>query len=420
MQKAHVVLALFLMAAFLSCRNDEPVNAPDDTSIFGRFSVEFTVSGGFAGGIHTQLSIDPSGAVILGSAYPPIQGKLTTTEQSALSNLARNIWVQPDTLRGGCADDFTFLIQWTDLRGTKIVSVDGCALMQERTPKYPVLIGFVQILNSVASRIFQEGALWRGVVAEYAINDSSYPLDKPITLKYTLRNPTELVRTLSFPHGAQFWFTVSQDNVPGFHYFYPMSVYYPRDFPDSSPPSSISLNAGDQKVLQYSWDHSVVDSKGVPGVLGAGTYHLQMGMLAGDFAVQNVVFDVYDRNIPVKGEIIPDYGGADLSSATYVFQLRVTNWTATAVTLHFPNTQRIALELWDLDFDPPTTIVYATDLSPLAEPQRQVLAPGESYLFTEAVAKSAIKPGYFWTLAKMRLLCTDFAFERDGQLQIFR
>ncbi len=416
MKRGWTVVVFILMALLPSCRTDKTPVGPVG---IGQQNLEYTVAGGFAGGIHTRMSIGSGGDVILRNVDPPIQGTLTPEEQGALAQLSQEIWNQPDTLRGGCVDDFNFLIQWVDARGTKTISTDGCSLMGSRGAQYPVLTGLIQLLDGIASRVYQLDAPWRGIVASFTIDDSSYSLDDPITLTCTLRNPTSLTRSLFFPHAANFWFTVSQENVPGFSYSSPPSAWYPWTFPDSSPPSSVVLNPGEQKVLAFAWDHSVVNSAGVSGTLAVGTFHVQMGLLSGDFAVQNFVCDVYDKNIPIKGSIIPDYTDADPSSLTYTFQLRITNWTSSAMTLHFPNGQRIAVEVWDLNVDPPTTIIYATTILPPSTPETLTLAPHESVVLSETVNKVTMKPWYMWVLAKVRLLNTDFSFECDGQLQIF-
>ncbi|MGA9120860.1 MAG: hypothetical protein WB699_15955, partial [Bacteroidota bacterium] len=285
---------------------------------------------------------------------------------------------------------------------------------------YPVVSGIVQTLESVAARIKEQEAPWRGMEANFMIDASSYGLDEPIRLNYTLTNRTSFTRSLSFPHSKQFWFTVDKANFPAFHYSYPMEAFSPWSFPDSSSPTTRVLLAGEEKNLVYIWDHSLIDSRGVPDTLGVGSYHLRMGLLAGDFAVRDFDFDVYDKQIPIKGEISPDFAGADASSMTYTIQLKVTNWTQSSLTLNFGNSQRLAVELWDLDINPPTALIYSTEILPATNPQTLVLAPLETVVIADTVQKAAMKPGYFWTLAQVRLLCTNFPFDREGQLQIFR
>ena len=409
------------LLALWSC-TDQPSTAPDNNIgniVVG--AVEYTMSGGFVGGIHTRLSIDPLGHVVLLSTNPPMEGTLTTAEKFALAGYGMKIWGQPDSLYGGCADDFTFVIVWRDGMGTKRIRADGCALsLYSGAKPYPVLNGLIALLDSIASRVFHEEAPWRGMQAAFAINDSSYDLDSPIVVSCTLTNPTDKPRRLYFLHASQLWFSVSKENFSGFYYSYPQSAAEPWAYPDNTEPSTITLNPGEQRVLTYSWDHTFITSKGIPDTLGVGTYHLRLGLLAGDFAIRDFTFDVYDSKIPLKGDIIPDYAGGDASSSRYSFQLRATNWTSSAVTLHFISSQRLAVELWDLDFDPPRTIVYTSPIQPPSTSETQVIAPGESVVYLAVVDKSSIAPGYFWSLAKVRLLCTDFSFEREGQLQIFR
>jgi len=383
-------------------------------------SVEYTVSGGFRGGVHTKMTVDPAGHVTLHSSYPELEDDLTTGEQAELERYFADIWSQPDTLRGGCMDDFNYEIRWTDSRGKKIVLVDGCALNPPNGVKpWPTLTGIVQVLGNLAARILEQKAPWRGIEGTFGIDKLNYGLDEPIRFSYRLKNPTSQERSLPFHHADQFWFSVDKENFPGFHYSYPMRAFYPWAFPDSSSPSSIVLVPGQEEELVYVWDHSVLDVSGKPDTLDVGSYHLRMGLLTGDLNTQEIHFDLYDRRLPIKGDIIPDLTGSDGTSATYVFQLMVTNWTQSSVTLHFRNSQRIAVELWDLDFDPPKTIIYQTMISQTSDSQNLTLAPQEKVVFTEAVQKANMGPWYIWTLAKVRLLSTDFDFSREGQLQIF-
>jgi hypothetical protein len=115
------------------------------------------------GGVHRAMTIDSNGSVTLSTYDPPIRGSLTSAEQTQLSSFADFFWVQPDTLRGGCMDDFTYVIAWTGTRGTKVVSVDGCVLMHISGPRYPILEGVVALLDTIAARVHREGTAWRGV-----------------------------------------------------------------------------------------------------------------------------------------------------------------------------------------------------------------------------------------------------------------
>ena len=415
MKRLLLQSVFFFSVLFASC---DDANGPS-RSFSG--TIEYELSGGFAGGIRTSLTVDPLGHVVLHSSYPPLEDNLTISEQAALESYFADIWTQPDTLRGGCADDVTHLIQWTDTKGTKTVVVDGCALnLHTGNPPWPTLSGIVRTLGSIADRIYERKAPWRGIEGIFNIDKVSYGLDEPIRLSYRLKNPTAQERRLLFHHADHFWFSVDRYNFPGFHYFYPMRAFYPWAFPDSSSPSILALNPGEEKELAYTWDHSVVDFNGKSDVLNAGNYHVRMGMLAGDFTAQDFDFDLYDKSLPIKGDIVPDWQGGSRSSTTYTFQLTATNWTQSAVTLHFRNGQRIAVELWDLDVNPPTTVIYRTEISSDNDPQTLVLAAGAKVVFAETVEKVKMGPSYIWTLAKVRLLCTDFEFTREGQLEIIR
>ncbi len=412
-QRISALSAIVLALVFFACRDEPSVNSPSEGGVFGA-SIEFTVSGGFVGGVHTQMTVASTGAVTLHTVTPQITGSLTSAEQAGLAGLATGFWSQPDTLRGGCMDDFTFDIRWSDIRGTKTVIVDGCSLMPSRPVQYPVLVGLVQLLDSIAARVYREGKPWRGMTADFSIDDSSYAIDRPIQISCLMTNPTSGVRTLSFDHTEQLWFAVTKDNTPGFHFSYPPG----GAAPGTTPPSVITLEAGEHDTVMYLWDHTVTDSKGNRSALSAGTYHLQMGLLAGDFGARSFAFDVYDRSIPVKGDIVPDYQGASSTSATYTFQLRITNWTTTPVSLQFPGSQRIAVEAWDLNFDPPTTMIYSTPILPASNPETVTLTAGESVVFSETVAKNAMQPWYLWVLAKIRVLSTNVTFSSEGQVQI--
>jgi len=416
MRKRIDILPLVLAASLFSCRESQSVDGPGNDLTIGSYSLEYVKSGGFTGGIHVRMTVSSTGDVVLTSASPTIAGALTASEQSRLATLGSEIWSQPDTLRGGCIDDFHFLIQWTDPRGTKTISADGCSLTLNNGTDHAAILGLVQILDSIASRVFQEGATWRGMEAFFSIDDSSYALGHPITLKYALTNPTARVRSIFFPHAEQYWFTVSKDNFPSFYYTVPSFASYP----DSTPMSSIVLAPGQEKDLVYAWDQSVIDSKGIPGTLGVGSYRIQMGLLAGDFGAQYAAFDVYDASIPIKGRIVPDYADEYSTSSQYTFQLEVTNWTSTPITLHFPGSQKIALEVWDLNSDPPTTLLYNSPVVESGPAEALTLPSHATFSFTETVNKHSMNLLSYWVLAKMHLLASDFAFECDGQLAISR
>ena len=408
-------MALSIAVLVPSC---DTIQGPPETAAG---SIEYTLSGGFAGGMHTSLTIDPAGHATLLSSYPPIEDNLKADEQLPLMRYFADIWKQPDTIAGGCIDDFGILIRWTDNRGTKTVRADGCGLNPSNgTHPFPTLEEIVRILNNVAIRIREQKSPWKGVTTSFTVDKASYGLDEPVRFSYKLKNPTTQERSLLFRHADQFWFSITNNSVPRFYYLYPSNAYSLRNSTDTSSPSSIVLQPGEEEELVYIWDRSFTQPNGSSGKIGAGYYHARMGLLGGDLPTQDLEFDIYDPRIPVKGKILPDWAGIDATSEHYTFHLQVTNWTRTSVILHFRNSQRIAIELWDLDVDPPTRVIYRTSISTIHDEQGQTLAPGETVVYSEAVTKSDIAPSYFWTLAKAKLLCTDFELSADAELQIFR
>ena len=415
MNRTLLSLALWSSLLVPSCDTGQ---GPSETAAG---SIEYILSGGFGGGVRTRLTIDQGGHVTLHSSYPPLEDNLKPDEHLQLMSYFADIWRLPDTIPGGCIDDFGFSIRWTDNRGTKTVRIDGCALNPTNgSHPFPTLESIFQILNNLADRVHEQKSPWKGITVVFSIDKNSYRLDEPVRFSYLLKNPTAQDRSLFFRHADQFWFSVSKSIDPGFDYTYPSSSVHLEYSTDTSSPSSSVLRPGEEKELVYLWDHSFTRTGGTSGTLSPGYYHVRMGLLAGDPIVQDLSFDVYDPQIPVKGEIIPDWTGSDGSSGRYTFQLQVTNWTQSSITLHFRNHQRIAVELWDLNFSPPTSVIYRTPLSAVIDEQSRTIAPQDSVVFSETVVKADITPSYFWTLAKIKLLCTDFEFTAEGQLQIFR
>ncbi len=287
--------------------------------------------------------------------------------------------------------------------------------LKDSDPSAKKIHGIIMFLGALAKEMENTQAPWIGVTAEFSIDAEVYGLGEPITLTYRVFNHTNKERGLYFKNQQQFSFWVYKPNVPLFYYSFPN-----LRAPDSTSPSQILLQPGETKELTYKWDQTVTTPAGVVSKLDVGSYRIVLRMLAGDLPSKAFTLDVVDRTIPIGGDIIPDWSGEALSSHSYRFMLSILNWTSSRIVLHFPNSQRIFVQLYNLDRSEPGQLIYEEPLERDSQATEVALQPGETKVFSHVASKSSISKGSYWTFAKTTLLCSDFEFSRHAQLRIFR
>lgn len=378
-------------------------------------SIKYTVSGGFTGGTHTELIISSNGTATLKSSYPPLDLQLSDADHASLVSSFSDFKNLPDNFPNQCIDGLVFCIELQANDYSKHVVIDECTLDSQKDSIAAVskINSLIAALESLAGRIYQTKASWIGLTADFSIDAEVYGLGEPITLRYVISNATSSARAIYFRHQSQFWFGLDRYNVPSFHYMYPVLL-----LSDSSAPSEIVLSPGEKKEITYVWNQRV-QADGEDTAVGIGYYDLHMNLMAGELPIKVIWFEVLDRNVPIGGVITPDANGESSDSPSYTFALSVRNWTSAPVTLHFPSSQTIGVELYDLDKPTPGRLLYAGPKVTDSVASIVMLAPGEVRTFTHIASKSDFIPWYMWTYARIRLLCSDFTFTRDGQLRIF-
>jgi hypothetical protein len=378
----------------------------------GNPTITYVVSGGFVGGIHTRLTVSPTGSATLETNYPQLKLQLTPDEYSGLLRRFDDFGALQDTFPNSCMDGFIFTVQLDGEGYSRHISIDQCTLQSGKDSN--AVIGKLNIiliaLDSLADEVYETKAPWVGLTGRFYIDSDIYGAGEPITLRYHITNPTSEDRAIYFQHQDQFWFSVYRYNFPPFYYSYPGD-------PDSSAPSEIHLAPGETKEIAYVWDQHV---QPVDTPLAIGYYELRMGLLAGNLYMADTSFEVIDRSIPISGVITPDPNGESSSSSTYTFALSVRNWTGSPVTLHFPSSHTISVELYDLGgISPRDSAIYVSPPVTDSVTFEMTIPPHAVRTFTSVVFKSEFAPWYMWTYAKIRLLCTDYEFGRDGQLRMF-
>jgi len=377
--------------------------------------ITYTVSGGFWGGISTKLNVNQNGIATLETAYPPLELQLSQDEYSNLLSYFDNFNELPDTFKNQCTDGLIFKIEYKGNDYSKNITIDQCTLNSQSKSNSIVskINSIILALDSLAKRIYETKAPWIGLISDFSIDSDVYGIGAPITLRYRISNPTSVEKTIYFRHQDQFWFRVARFNFPSFNYLYP--VLKPSD---SSAPTKIILKPGESKDINYVWDQ-LVHSQAADTALGIGYFRIIMNLFTGDFSTKEIWFEVLDRNVPITGMIIPDPNGENSNSPTYTFNLLVRNWTTTSVTLHFPSSQTISVELFDLDKPTPGPLIYSGPIVTDSVSSEITLSPGATKTFAYTANKSDFIPWYMWTYARIRLLSSDFEFMRDGQLRIF-
>lgn len=402
----------FLLSLLMLCCDILNPPIPDEPA-----TILYTVSGGIGGGIQKKVSISPAGVARLETTYPILELQLSDQDQKSLRETFSGFKFLPEDFPTQCIDDLFFTIERNGSDYSKRVSIGGCPLSDKKDtdPAVKKLNALVSILEKIAKNIYDTKAPWLGLTVEFAIDKEVYGLGEPMTLRYRISNPTTLERGIYFKHQSQLWFMLYKTNVPSFHYSFPNLLA-----PDSSSPSEIILQPGTTKELVYVWDQSIISSQGEKSALDVGSYRIVMNLLAGNFQYQAFGFEVVDKSVPIGGVIIPDWNGESSSSPTYTFTLWIRNWTSNSLTLHFPSTEKIFVELYDLDKPTAGPLLYQGPVKRDSTASEIVLGPGESRTFTHVAQKSEFSTWYMWTYAEIRLLCSDFTFSRDGQLRILK
>ena len=395
---------------FVSC---ETINSPQPID---KPSITYTVSGGFTGGLWTKLMISSTGIATLETTYPPLELQLSSAEHTLLLDRFANFRDLPGHFPNQCRDGLIFSIELKGDDYTKQIAIDECTLYSQKNSNATVakISALVQSLESLRTKVYELSAPWKGLTVDFSIDSDIYGLGEPIVLRYRISNPTSIPRALYFQHQSQFWFGLGRYNFPGFHYFYPVS-----EPPDSSDPSQILFDPGQVKEITSSFDQRIQAEEG-DTALGIGYFKLYMNLFAGDFPTKEIWFEVLDRNEPLGGAMVPDLYGESRDSPTYTFALSIRNWTTSSVTLHFPSSQTIIVEVFDLDKPTPGPLIYSGPPIIDSITSTITIGPGEFKTFTHLASKSDFVPWYMWTYARIRLTCTDFEFVRDGQLRIFR
>ncbi len=404
-----ILFALSIGLLIQACHVAGPPSSGDNPTI------TYTVTGGFFGGLHTKLVVSPTGMATLETSYPQFKLQLSSEEYSALLGRFNDFSALQDTFPNNCIDGFVFTVQMEGNGYSRHLSIDQCTLDSQKDSSSVVakIYTIVGALDSLATRVYQTQAPWVGLTADYSIDADTYGVGEPITLKFRISNPTQEDRAIYFEHQSQFWFSLHRYNFPGFYYVYP-SVVYPDT--DSSAPSEIHFAPGETKEITYVWDQRVEPAD---TMLAVGWYELRIGLLAGNLSLADTSFEVIDRSIPISGAIIPDTYGQDVSSPTYTFALSVRNWTTSPVTLHFPSSHTISVELYDLGgLSPRDSAIYTSPSVTDAVPFEMTIPAQSTRTFTSTVFKSEFASWYMWTYARIKLLCTDYDFVRDGELFI--
>ncbi len=122
MRNATVIIIVVLSAfVFPACDilGTPAVDAPA--------SILYTVAGGIDGGLHTKLSISPSGFARLESTYPVLERQLSRQEQGMLLESFRGFKELREEFPGACANDFFYAIERVGDDYSKRVVISGCA-----------------------------------------------------------------------------------------------------------------------------------------------------------------------------------------------------------------------------------------------------------------------------------------------------
>jgi len=404
--RIFIVLS-FIVLPLSSCDLSEQPQSNEIPTII------YTVSGGFWGGLHTKLVVNSAGEATLESTYPPLILQLSDDEHADLLSCFNGFEYLPENFNNPCFDGYIYAIEQKQPDYSKQVIIDGCTLETDSSAMVTKIKTIVIALNTLATKIYDTQVPWKGLIADFTIDSDFYNVGDPITLQYRISNPTSEERTIYFRHQNQFWFALDKLNFPSFHYSYPN-----LGNSDSSTQSEIHFAAGETKEIVHVWDQQINSQNG-DTALGVGYYNLHMNLYAGDLPTKSIWFEIIDKSIPISGVIIEDINGESNNSSTYKFMLSIRNWTTESVTLNFPSSERINVEVYDSDKPTPGPLIYSSPSVTDSLPSVITLFPGEIRTFIHEANKSDFVPWYLWTYVRIRLLSTNLKFICDGQLRIF-
>ncbi len=402
-----IVFSIFLTFSNLSCNSP---TGPQDTPY-----ITYIVSGGFTGGIHTKLVIDEYGAASLESEYPALKRQLTPEQYHSLLILFDDFEKLPDSAMIRCVDSFIYTVEYKVGSYTKIVSADNCALFDSTNFYIEKFKSIVNQLNYLANQIYNEQASWIGLTAEYKIDKNIYKIGEQVKLTYILKNPTNKERTMYFKNQYKFQFLIYKTDYPLVYYT------YPEDYEtNTTNPDKITLAPGEEKTINYIWDKKIKDHENwiqAP----VGMYSISMSFVGGKVNGNYLFFDIIDPSIPIEGKVVPDYNGEGSYSKNYNFQLLVKNRMNSPVTLDFPNSQKISLQLYSNDIPSKRELLYESNLV-IDNQSSQITIPAQGEeTFSYVQNKDSLNLGdIYWFYVKIKLLAQNLNFEKDAGISIYQ
>ncbi|NOX17163.1 MAG: hypothetical protein GXO87_02645 [Chlorobi bacterium] len=368
------------------------------------------------GGALSDMRIDSSQTVTLNSIYPPLQMKLNDETYDSLFVILSALKDVDDIYRGQCADDITNKIVFNSGDYRKTVEVDNCRFFADSlSADLAAIKTAMNKLDEIWSRTYNASAEWSGLRYLFDINKSVFSVGDTLMISCTIQNPTNVKKTIYFPHQEKFLIYVSKQNDPSFHFVFP--EFSPDD---TSSANILSISPNGSKELKFYWDLSVNAPDEPKSFLDIGKYNLSARLYFNYSTTQNFGFEVIDAALPISAVIMPDYNGESSSQEVYIFKLKIKNWTDNTVNLHFPFVQKIYVTLYDLNFPEPGPIIFQGPDNPDVNQSIMSLSPGEEITFEYPVNKNQIALNSFWTFAEIKLLCDDFELISTGELRIFK
>ncbi len=147
-------------------------NCDSPTGPVGSAVITYTVSGGFAGGIHTKLVIDEYGQASLETETPVLKQTLSAKEYRSILMLFKGFSLLKDSYNGGCMDIPVYTIEYRGNNYTKVVIADGCALSDSADPGIVKLRQITNRLSCLADQIYKNKTQVIGLSAEFKIKKS--------------------------------------------------------------------------------------------------------------------------------------------------------------------------------------------------------------------------------------------------------
>lgn len=400
-------LSILLIIINFSC--DSPTGPLESSEI------SFIESGGFTGGIHIKLVIDKYGIASLESQYPVLKQTLSGKEFNSLLKLFSGFANLNDSYYGGCADIPVFNITYKNGRINKTVNIDGCALLDSLNPDVAKLKAIINLCANLAAEIYNNQAPWAGLTAEYITDKEICNLGSSLKMTFILRNPTDKKRSLYFRNGEQIIYNIYQREYPYKYYRYPYGTAV------DSTPSVITLEPGEEKTFDLMWDQKMFDSKGRITTAAAGSYNLFMAFGGAVMPGQQKIIYVVDPAVPVLGQVIADPIGENKDAGNYNFNLSVKNWTTNSVTLDFLNSQKILIELYDINNPLNNVLIYRSAEITDNNPAQTEIPAGGVTNFSDTFSKDSLNlSGGYWYHVRIKLLCSGFNLESESDIVIYK